>query len=116
MYYSISVMAKFKFFDVVMVFNEYELLKTRINVLSQYVGTFVIFDFGVGCENFASNNVIHIKAHKEFLSKDFDLVYETIKIIDPKNLMNAFENQLRYNQSFRALSANINAMSRCRAK
>ena len=85
MYYSISVMAKFKFFDVVMVFNEYELLKTRINVLSQYVGTFVIFDFGVGCENFASNNVIHIKAHKEFLSKDFDLVYETIKIIDPKN-------------------------------
>ena len=79
-------MAKFKIFDVVMVFNEYELLKTRINVLRPYVGTFVIFDFGVGCENFASNNVIHIKAHKEFLSKDFDLVYETIKIIDAKNL------------------------------
>jgi hypothetical protein len=75
-----------KFFDIVLVYNEYELLKTRLKVLEPYVNTFVVFDFGQGCENLASHNVLHIKAPEHFLSEDFSLVHEAIKIIDPKKL------------------------------
>ena len=79
-------MSNRKIFDVIMVFNEYELLKTRINVFTKYVDSFVIFDFGDGCENFASENVVHVKSPKFFLEQDFDLIYETIKILDSKKL------------------------------
>jgi hypothetical protein len=61
-------------------------LKTRINIFNKHVDGFVVFDFGESCENLASETVIHIKAPKFFLDQDFDLIYETIKILDSKKL------------------------------
>lgn len=86
MYYSISEMNNRKFFDVILVFNEYNLLEERMQLLQPYVEKFVIIDFGTGCKNYSSTNVIHFKACKDFLSSNFDLVYEVIKIIDSKKL------------------------------
>jgi len=86
LYYSISVMNKRKIFDVILVFNEYTILEERMKYLQPYVEKFVILDFGTGCKNYSSSEVIHFKATKEILSKDFDLVYEVIRIIDPKKL------------------------------
>ncbi len=82
MYYSISVMAKKKIFDVVFVFNEYDLIQERINLFKNEVEKFVIYDFGDGCKNLSNDKVIHIKTPLSFLNDDFDLIYETIKILD----------------------------------
>ncbi len=79
-------MNKRKIFDVILVFNEYSILEERMKYLQPYVEKFVILDFGTGCKNYSSSKVIHFKATKEILSKDFDLVYEVIRIIDPKKL------------------------------
>jgi hypothetical protein len=82
----LTIMNKRKIFDVILVFNEYAILEERMKYLQPYVEKFVILDFGTGCKNYSSSEVIHFKATKEILSKDFDLVYEVIRIIDPKKL------------------------------
>ena len=75
-----------KFFDTILVFNEYELLEERIKLLENKVDKFIIFDFGDGCKNFSSEKIIHVKAPKFFLENNIDLIYETIKYLDPKSL------------------------------
>jgi hypothetical protein len=75
-------MAKRKIFEVVFVFNEYDLIQERINLFKNEVEKFVIYDFGDGCKNLSNEKVIHIKAPLSFLNDDFDLIYETIKILD----------------------------------
>jgi hypothetical protein len=54
MYYSISVRAKRKIFEVVFVFNEYDLIQERINLFKNEVEKFVIYDFGDGCKNLSN--------------------------------------------------------------
>jgi hypothetical protein len=75
-----------KFFDTILVFNEYELLEERIKLLENKVDKFIIFDFGDGCKNFSSEKIIHVKAPKFFLENNIDLIYEAIKYLDPKSL------------------------------
>lgn len=79
-------MDKRKFFDTILVFNEYELLEQRIKLLEDKVDKFIIFDFGEGGKNFSSEKTIHIKSPKSFLENNFDLIYEVIKYLDPKSL------------------------------
>ena len=75
-----------KFFDTILVFNEYEHLEERIKLLENKVDKFIIFDFGDGCKNFSSEKIIHVKAPKFFLENNIDLIYEAIKYLDPKSL------------------------------
>lgn len=79
-------MTKRKFFDIILVYNEYALVEQRIKLFENKVDKFVIYDFGSGCKNYCSNQVYHIKASRSFLGEDFDLYYETMKILDHKKL------------------------------
>jgi len=80
------MMSKSKIFDVILVFNEYDLLEERIKLFEPNIEKFVILDFGSGCKNYSCKNIVHIKTSKDFLAEDFDLLYEVIRIIDSNNL------------------------------
>jgi hypothetical protein len=86
MYYSISAAMNRKFFDIILVFNEYDILEKRMKLLENYIDRFVIYDFGVGCKNFSNSQTIHLKAPTSFLDEDFDLMYETVKLLDKNTL------------------------------
>lgn len=75
-----------KFFDIILVFNEYELVEKRMKLLENYIDKFIIYDFGEGCKNFSNSQTIHLKAPTTFLDEDFDLMYETVKLLDKKTL------------------------------
>lgn len=79
-------MSKKQIFDIVLVFNEYDLLEQRLKLLDNHIDKFVIYDFGLGGKNYSSSKIIHIKTHKSFLDPDFDLASETVKLLDAKTL------------------------------
>lgn len=79
-------MSKKQIFDVVLVFNEYDLVEERLKLLDNHIDKFVIYDFGVGGKNYSSSKIIHIKTNTSFLDPDFDLAQETVKHLDAKSL------------------------------
>ena len=90
-------MGKKQIFDIVLVFNEYDLLQERFELLENYVDKFIVFDFGSGCKNFSTDNIIHIKSPKFYLDKDFNLAYEALKQLEQKNLY--VEDVLRFSKA-----------------
>lgn len=79
-------MGKKQIFDIVFVFNEYNLLEERFKLLGNYVDKFIVYDFGTGCRNFSSENIIHIKSPGFFLDPDFELAQQIVRLLDPKKL------------------------------
>lgn len=79
-------MSKKQIFDIVLVFNEYDLLEERFKLLENYIDKFVVYDFGTGCKNFSSEKIIHIKSPSFFLESDFELAQQIVRLLDYKNL------------------------------